>query len=1032
MGTKGVFDPPSDASFQLDIEGKQVAICFDMTSPTTARVSWNIPVPAAGCENNGQYCGILVTLDTVPASTRTAPINGTKYVGDPTGDRNLHAGDKIGTALVVGAFYEAEQKGSGGEFTTFFDVSGLDSNTAYYVSGYIHDCQNRYFTKGSHAYSLNYGKEDQHDTHGSQKFLLNDDKGVKGTDATGLTVGEFYCFEMTLNDNVMENDFILRSGASNPDFPPTIFSPSDVNLNFTSFFSETVRCTNCEEGVMKHRIFINGASAQTYDDLMDAINVAIAHIWNPISSPVPPDAGSLYYDAVNEKLFQWDGVDHVEIPVIVEPTDPTIVAVGTYWYDTTLKELKRWDGAAWVVQNVISYHQDPTTPGCDDYWFDGTNAYKWNGSTWCELITHAQTKDPSCPPDVVCGSFWYDTINDTLSEWDTDNKKWNETFAIFWPSDPNTPAVGDLWFSDATQQLYEYDGATYVLVADSTTTPPLFVSEEEPTGADDGAYWYMPSTEDFFQYDLGTTTWNSVSVLIWPDEPTNRESCDLWWDSVGDILYTWDSQNLTWDQVASFVQQDTDPSLAPTLEPQDEVWYNSTDGSLSKWIGNAWEPVTFINFPTDPTAPVVDQVWFDTTNQSWFSWDGAAWVAFNPIDSDNDPSSLPVGTYWFNSTSNTLNNWNGVSWVNVAYSTMPFTPSIGFEYFNTTDNVLYVWNGSAYVPATLAAQSYLRPDGHWMIVSSEDGSCSKVRIEDCSEEEAPGNNGLLMALDITVSSDVCTTDGTDGVSGQPSYSEVGVGDDGSPDERRELAYSIRAQLGWPVVEVELTDYQMDTAIEAALEAYRKRSGTAYSRQFFFLDAKPGVSNYYLTDKKTGMNKVVNVLGIYRFNSAFLSTATGAGVYAQVVLQELYNAGSFDLLSYHLIADYIEQLEQLFATRVTYYWDEPTRKLDIYQSFYTPERLLVEVAAERTEQELFTHRYSKAWVEKWALTEAKIMLAEIRGKYGSLPGAGGGISFNAAELRATADAEKLELIQQIEDYIADKPEDYGELTQFVIG
>jgi len=239
-------------------------------------------------------------------------------------------------------------------------------------------------------------------------------------------------------------------------------------------------------------------------------------------------------------------------------------------------------------------------------------------------------------------------------------------------------------------------------------------------------------------------------------------------------------------------------------------------------------------------------------------------------------------------------------------------------------------------------------------------------------------------------------------------------------------------LGWPTVEVELTDYQIDTAIQAALEAYRRRSASAYERMFFFLDMKPGVSNYFLTDKKVGLNRVVDVLGIYRFNSAFLSTATGAGVYAQVVLQELYNAGSFDLSSYHLIADYIEQLEQLFATRVTYYWDELTRRLDVYQSLYVPERMLVEVTAERTEQQLFKYRYSKRWIERFARAEALLMLAEIRGKYASLPGAGGGIALNAAELRTRANEEKLELFQQLEDYIDQKPEDYGELTQFVIG
>jgi len=753
MGTKGVFDPPSDVSFQLEIEGKDTAVCFDRTGPATARVSWNIPVSSTGCENKGTYCGIVVTLDTVPASASSSPVNGTVYVGDPTGDRNLHAGSKIGTALVIGAFYEDEQKAGNGEFTVSFDISGLQENTAYYVSGYIHDCQNRYFLKGSHAYSLNYGDDSVTDTHGSQIILLNNvlgqvNPGVKGTDATGLTVGELYCFEMLLNDNIQEDDFLLRSGFSNPDFPPTLASPSATNLTFTAFFADTSRCVNCQEERMKHRLFINGSVAQTFDELMDAINSAISLIWNPIQSPVAPNTGLLYYDVVGNKLFQWDGLQHVELPVIVEATDPSVIVIGTFWFDTTNQLLKKWNGAAWDVQNIITYHTDPTTLGCTDYWFDGTDTFVWNGSTWCKLITHAQVKDPSCPPDIACGSFWYDTINEKLNEWDVKNKKWNETFAIFWPNDPNSFNVGDLWFNDTTTQLYEWNGTMFNVVADATTTPPLFVTETQPTNVADGSYWFKSSTEEFFKFDLPTTTWNLVSVLIWPENPLNRETCDLWWNSTTDVLSTWDVVNGVWDPVVSFVQTDIDPSL-PQLLTEKDVWYNTVDKTISQWIGNTWEIVTFINFPTDPMLPVVDQVWFNTTNSTWQKWNGTAWVIFDPIDSLSDPVAIVIGTFWFDTTSNILKQWNGTAWDNVTFSTMPLTPAVGSEYFNTTNNTLLKWDGTAYVPSNLIATSILRPDGSWMMTSGLAGSRSKIRIAECKELEAPGANSLLKALGLS-------------------------------------------------------------------------------------------------------------------------------------------------------------------------------------------------------------------------------------------------------------------------------------------
>jgi len=1013
----GTFNPPADASFQLDIEGKTIALNFEKTGPTTARISWNIPVPAQGCDGKGRYCGYVVTIDSVPASLSTAPINGTVYTADPTGDRNLHAGDRIGTALVIGAFYEDTN-------TAFFDISGLTDNTAYYVAGYAVDCQHRYHTKGNHAYSLDYGNPDTPDTSGTQVFDLNSGNGVLGTDATGLVPGVGYSLEVMLDGSVIELAVLQESGFANPDFPPTIPAVSNVSFYGAQTLNDTIRCANCDKDIFLHRIFIDGIDAQTYDDLVEAINNQFALMTNPITSPVPPNTGILYWDAINEKLFQWDGAEHVELSVLVEPTDPSVVVDGTYWFDTVNDILYLRVLGAWVAQTIVSYHKDPTVLDCSDYWFNGTNSYNWNGTTWCELITHNQIKDPSCAPELPCGSYWYDVANGILNEWSVENQKWNETFAIVWDTAPNTLAVGTHWLDDTTSTLSTWDGAAWTIVASPTTAPPLFEQEIEPTTPANDAYWFVPSTEELFQYDLGTTTWNAVSVLVWPDDPTNTQTCDLWWNSTTDVLSAWDVTTNTWVAVAAFTQSTIDPALPPVLNEED-VWYNPTDNTLSRWLGNSWQQVTFINFATDPTTPVVDQVWFNTTTLTWQKWTGVAWSSFNPVDSATDPTVLPSGTYWFDTTSNGLFTWNGVTWISTSFTTMPLTPAIGSVYFNTSDNILYKWDGTAYIATQADAVVYLSPRGNLLFMSSSSGTSSKIRVNDGVEP------GLLAAIG-TSTQQASTSDGTDGVSGQPSYGEIGVGDDGTSDERRELAYSMRAQLGWPVVEVELTDYQMDTAIEAALEAYRKRAGTAYERCFFFLDVQPGVSNYFLTDKTVGFNKVVNVLGLYRFNSAFLSTATGAGVYAQVVLQELYNAGSFDLASYHLIADYIEQLEQLFATRLTYYWNEPTRRLDIYKSFYIHERVLVEASLERTEQQLMTHRFSKAWIEKWALSEARLMLAEIRGKYASLPGAGGGVALNASELINRADMDRAELIQQLEDYIAEKPEDYGQLTQFVIG
>ena len=249
------FDIRSDSPNLLRVESLNITIKFDRTGPDTGRVSWNIPSPAAGCTAETQaYCGMLVTLDEVAPSSSRIPQDGKIYSSDPTADRQLFAGDTIGTALVIGAFYQDRD-------TVFFDVSGIKPNTPYYVSGYPADCQNRYYIQGVHAFSMNYTVEGTAPTPGYQTVGLGaatgmpafpaygqippyntNPTGVKPSDMTGLVPGVDYTFKI-------QTGVIL---------PPQGVAP--------------VPGTCYPNSLKTYTITINGSNAVTYDELVSAIN----------------------------------------------------------------------------------------------------------------------------------------------------------------------------------------------------------------------------------------------------------------------------------------------------------------------------------------------------------------------------------------------------------------------------------------------------------------------------------------------------------------------------------------------------------------------------------------------------------------------------------------------------------------------------------------------------------------------------------------------------------------------------------------
>jgi hypothetical protein len=526
---------------------------------------------------------------------------------------------------------------------------------------------------------------------------------------------------------------------------------------------------------------------------------------------------------------------------------------------------------------------------------------------------------------------------------------------------------------------------------------------------------------ELFQRNIGNTAWVAMDVIVFPTDPQDISDCDLWWNTDTDVLSTYDGVNNAWVAVTSFLQQEKDPTEPPAISNGD-VWYDPSEGVVFVWEDVCFKQHAAILWPTDPTQSLpVNTPWFNGT--IWSKWTGAAWVAITPINSPTDPTALPAGTYWFNTTTSALQAWNGLAWVSLTYSTLPLTPQKSAMWFDDTTNTLKTWDGSAWVAATPRATATLNCAGNFEITDNNPGSLSFVTITEIS---------LFTALNVPYQI-LYTSPGTDGVSTEPSYQQLGIGTDGSADERRKLMNEIRYELGYPTVDVELVPEQIDFVITKALEELRSRTAVAYKHGFFFMHVGAETQRYLLTNKTQEMDKIVTVLGVYRLTSSFLSSAHGAGVYGQIVLQHLYNMGTFDLLSYHLISEYTELMEILFAGRITFSWDEHKRELWIHHRFPFHERMvLIEAATERTEQDIITDRWCRTWIRKYALASARMILAETRGKYSTLPGANGGVTLNASDLRQQATTDIEACMKDLDDYVVDKPDDFGAGAQFVLG
>lgn len=269
--------------------------------------------------------------------------------------------------------------------------------------------------------------------------------------------------------------------------------------------------------------------------------------------------------------------------------------------------------------------------------------------------------------------------------------------------------------------------------------------------------------------------------------------------------------------------------------------------------------------------------------------------------------------------------------------------------------------------------------------------------------------------------------------GEPIYQHIGIGTNGEPTARDTIKDIIKRQLGYPKVCVELDEEHFDIALNNALQELRRRTDSAYYRQYFFMNILKGQETYYLNDPTKGLDRVVDVLKIHRLNMLGLVNFGPDNLYAQQFLNQFYAPGvGYDLVSIYLIHSLSEIYSQLFAGDVAFNWREARRELTIYRRFGHNEKVLIECSMEKTEQELLVDRWTQQWIQQWAEAEVMFMLAHIRGKFSTLPGPGGGLSLNADALMSEGQRLQEDCLRQIKDYEVGQNGPDNFYAPFVIG
>jgi hypothetical protein len=225
---------------------------------------------------------------------------------------------------------------------------------------------------------------------------------------------------------------------------------------------------------------------------------------------------------------------------------------------------------------------------------------------------------------------------------------------------------------------------------------------------------------------------------------------------------------------------------------------------------------------------------------------------------------------------------------------------------------------------------------------------------------------------------------------------------------------VLARLGFPVVRVELTEFQIQTAIDEAVSKLDYHAPD-WCTQFCTFATSAGVSLYELP--QVVMNNFRTA--VYRKQLLSLANSNGSLEFDFFIkyFQDNFLMRDFSVGDYYLTISHLEMMRKILGNDGTF---------NVINNKYlniapTPQSFNDEVLVEFKAIDSTTlHPYFVNWIQKYALAICKVILGQIRGKYQQLPSPGGGAQLNGESLIQQGNDELEKLVQDLLTEIEEPP------------
>jgi hypothetical protein len=228
-----------------------------------------------------------------------------------------------------------------------------------------------------------------------------------------------------------------------------------------------------------------------------------------------------------------------------------------------------------------------------------------------------------------------------------------------------------------------------------------------------------------------------------------------------------------------------------------------------------------------------------------------------------------------------------------------------------------------------------------------------------------------------------------------------------PTTRDEFKEHILRKIGAPVIQINVSDEQVDDRVDEAI---------SYWRDYHYNGSQLVYLKHQITqaDKDNGyITLPTKLLGISRVFDFDTSISTGTGMFNvqyQFVLNNLTDLTSYSLQHYYMTMQHIEFMQEILVGKALIRYNKHVNKLyvDVDQSSWVVGNYIIIEAYDVVDEDL----YEDVWADRWLQNYAAVLVREQWGlnltKFTNMQLVGG-VSFNGEQIlqEAREDRQRME-------------------------